>query len=212
MCATSLRFFNDQVKIPVELNVNIQVSKDQNMKNLTVDPRNPAVFLKNCLCAFCLQNFETTKVIEMTYETIYEKLKDPIPIYNLYPKVSHDDIKKLRKNKQFAKKKTFACFDCYVEFTVLEEKNDRQLPLIGTGPLRPSKLKNTRGEMLTSTKYSELGIVTSRSSAPLQSLNSPLMASNSYSMIQPLFSSRTSKTAGGELFLKIPKKVNNWLI
>jgi hypothetical protein len=99
-----------------------------------------------------------------------------------------------------------------VEFTVLEEKNDRQLPLIGTGPLRPSKLKNTRGEMLTSTKYSELGIVTSRSSAPLQSLNSPLMASNSYSMIQPLFSSRTSKTAGGELFLKIPKKVNNWLI
>ena len=159
----------------------------------------------------CLQNFEEGKIVEVEYRRIFNILSDnPIPIYNLHPKISKEDIEKLRKKRQFLEKKAVMCFECYINLTDHKNlKNIVSLPLIGTGPLNPSKIKAKKNHGFSSTRYSSLEVLSSISSFLPNSLVSPSTVTNT-SMPKAIFSARTSKTAGGELIISFPSSRNHY--
>lgn len=210
ICATSLRFLNDPVKLPVELNIDIDVPNDLNVKNVTVFSNSPAVFIRNIKCANCMERFEQNKVIGVTYETIFQVMKDnPVPIYNLHPKLSPDDLRRLKGTDQFLQKKTYMCFTCYMNFIERQYKTPKptNLPLIGTGPLRPSIMKRTSTDKnLTASRFSSVEGISCRSSLLAPSFISPTNLTHSSSTRNyTFFTNRASKTAGGELVINIPQ-------
>jgi hypothetical protein len=197
ICATNLRFLSDN-RVPLELNTNFELPKEFNINNLTIDTRTPAKFMKSQKCASCLCDFEPTKVIELTYETIFHFMKDnPTPIFNLHPKVSKEDILRLKQIKQFLLKKAWMCFNCYINFIEPEKTAERKiLPKIGSSKGKSRLTRVVSEQTITSGKISSLGQFSSRSSAMHASFVSPSMLNYS----NPLsFSTRTSKTAGGDI-------------
>ena len=203
MCASALRFENALSNPPLDLDTIMDIPKEFNPKNLTVDRRNPAVFVKKCQCASCKELFETSKVIEVSYQSIITRLKDPFPLTNLYPRLSSDELNNLCMNPHFLDKTAWMCFRCYLDFTEENKKPQTavNLPLLGTGPLNPNKVKINRPNGVLTTKNSSHGLQSSRSSAVAISLLSASRLTQSSSMHKAIFSTRSSKAAGGELVL-----------
>lgn len=118
MCATSIRYSSDPHSLPLELSNRFEVPLDKNPKNLTITLRNPASFVKLCTCAACLEKFEKTKVVDITYKDVCKLTSNnPSPILNLHSKLSVSDLKMLNKKKNFQNKKLWMCFDCYLNFS-----------------------------------------------------------------------------------------------
>jgi hypothetical protein len=205
ICATSLRFSTDANRLPVDLNVDIEIPNDHNIKNLTVHNKSPAVLLKDKLCGHCMKYFELTKVTEILYGKVFEMLsQDPVVIKNLHPGLKESDLKKLKSNTQFMQKKACLCFDCYILINDKKTLNSPQtLPLIGTGPLQPSKLKTSRNNGMSTTKYSSVDCFSTHNSILAKNATTRSMVAN-YSMGKAKSSKRILKTAGGELVFKFP--------
>ena len=204
LCATALRFENTLSNPPVDLDTIMVIPKEFNSKNLTVDKRNPAVFVRSCQCASCRDLFESSKVIEVSYRSIVSRLKDPVPLKNLYPRLTKDELKKLCGKPQFLDKTAWMCFRCYLEFTREKKKSESisYLPLLGTGPLNPIRARNNNGA--STTKNSSQCIMSSRSSVAAISLISASALTHSSSMQKTIYTARSSKMAGGELILSLP--------
>lgn len=194
--ATALRFENHNLG-DIELDTKMQIPKGYSTRNLTVSTREPAVFERNCLCAMCLEKFESTRVVQVPYELALAK-GDYKTIYNLHEKVTEEDLKILSKDQNFLKKKMWMCSSCFVVFTEATVQK-KPLPLIGTGPLKPKRIKMLSKCEAASTKYSSKGHYSSRSSVLMVSVLTPSILTHSSSQHRIRVSTKPH-AAGGELF------------
>ncbi|CAG9334238.1 unnamed protein product [Blepharisma stoltei] len=193
LCATSLRFSTDAHMLPIDLNAEMGIPKILNPKKLTVDFKNPAILIKSVKCSMCEAMFELDKIAEMDYRVVISLLKDeeiPIIIRNIHPRLKINDYKRLRNHEKFLEKKAQLCFDCFLSLSrnlpssgVLKSV-PRCQSLSGIGPLHPDRLQSRRDRTMSSLARSP---VNARTPSTASSRN--------------VFSSRTSKTAGGELIL-----------
>lgn len=125
LCATSLQFLNESISGSPLLC--FSPGKDTNFKNLTVDKRKPARFLKDCKCSNCLQMHESSKVVKKTYREIIKMYNKGL-ILNILPKLNEDeeDFEKLKEKPEFLAKELFICFECFTEFV---ENNKKEMVL-----------------------------------------------------------------------------------
>ncbi|CAG9321831.1 unnamed protein product [Blepharisma stoltei] len=192
LCATSLRFFNDSHKNPINLSSEMNIPAILNPKKLTVDYKKPAILIKNTKCAMCEAIFEPDKIAKMDYSMIISLLKNeeiPIIIKNIHPKLRINDYKRLKNHEKFLMKKAPLCFDCFLSLSKnlsssgVSKKAPRCQSFSGTGPLNPSRLQSRRNRTMSSL------------------IQSPIARTPSTASTRNIFSTRTAKTAGGELIL-----------
>lgn len=203
LCSTCLRFSNDHIPTDIQLNVDFHTTSDLNIQNLTTDKRNPAKFSKDCKCALCLSSFESNKVVKFSYSEIFEMYgANPIPIYNTHPRIQKDDIKKLKEKPEFLLKKLFLCFECYLNFVETHKR-----PLVTSLPNISYKHNLTKTRTEKSLSISKISqneqLLTNSSVFNLHSLASPSTPGLHSTKINT-FSTRTTKTAGGEVIIGFP--------
>ena len=136
LCATSLHFSNDSS--PSNPLFSFTPSKDTNLKNLTLDKRNPARFCKDCKCSICFQMHESSKVVRFTYKEILNVYKKDL-ILNIMPKANEDegeeeDFESLKTKPEFLARILFICFECYTQ--LVEGSNNKKKKPLGLPNIR----------------------------------------------------------------------------
>jgi protein-arginine kinase activator protein McsA len=205
LCATCLRFANGQSSSDIQLNFDFFTAQDLNTKNLTTDKRNPAHFVKDCKCAVCSLTFESNKVVRFSYfEIFYMYGQNPLPIYNMHPRIPREDIEKLKEKKDFLKKALFLCFECYIDFVETHKR-----PLVTNLPnINKAVFKSRVKKSLSISKIlPNENLLSSSSVFNPHSLASP-STPGLHSSIINTFSTRTTKTAGGEVIIGFPSVKN----
>lgn len=164
-----------------------------NTKKLTINNKKPAVLIKSVMCSKCLRTFERDRITEIKYRMLIKHTPDyemPLLIKNTHPRLGLKDYRKLKMQDKFLEKQAKLCFDCYLHFTSklptsgLSSPTSRLEIISGIGPLNPSRLQSRRLQTI--------------SSMSRQTLLSPSLSRSSS---RNIFSSSTTKTAGGELIL-----------